>query len=218
MSDAFTWDFDRLVWANMRRRIRALGPDSFWYRFLQALLLVISERASRASWIYRQLRFETSDGIGLVLWGQRYRIPQMYAETPDAYKQRIAEERMHMRSPTNAARKSIMASVLGVDIADVSIRRVYDYHWTVGGVVGAPIGSRDYAMTGLHIYAPKPGVADLAERGARARRLIDRANVGSNWPEIYLDEGPAAVIDVHATQGRRLDADPTDPIHQFTHF
>lgn len=214
----FSFDFGSLIWANMRRRIRALGPDSFWYRFLSALLLVLSERVTRANWLLRQIWFETSDGSGLILWGQRWGIPPLYGEDLDAYRNRIIEERAHLRNPTNATRKAIVSQILGEPVADVEIVRVYDHVWTVGGPVGSPIASRDYAMTAYHIYAPAPIVDDLAERGARIRRLIDRITVGAGWPEIYFNAGVGSVPSSGQTVGRRIDAAPDSPLHVFHPF
>ncbi|EMY04933.1 hypothetical protein LEP1GSC029_1866 [Leptospira interrogans str. 2002000626] len=109
MSDFFQFDFDSIVWKNQRSLIRRKGESTLWYRALKALLSILSERASRLSWLYRQMWLETSDTIGLVLWGVRYKIEKRPGESDDSYRTRLLLAKLFRLSvPTVATKRQVI--------------------------------------------------------------------------------------------------------------
>lgn len=186
-SDRFHFNFDREVIATMRRTIRELGSKSLWHRTLWALSLPIQERVERTNWLYKQIWLESSDGEGLVLWGQRFKIPKYANESDEEYRDRIIQERLVARgTASNTTRKKILQIVLGIEPEDVRIERVLDHHFRVGGPVGAPVATRDYAMHVYRIYAHYP---DLESRIPKALKMLVKINLGGNIPELWLNTG-----------------------------
>jgi hypothetical protein len=218
--------FDRDVWPDQRRAVRATGKGSVWQRLLFALTLLLSERAVRASWLYRQIWLDSADGYGLTLWGQRYEIPRYYGEPDDDYRSRIVAERMIARGDaSNASRKKILNVVYGIDPTTVRIDRVYDHHFAVGGLsdrgnepgseggIGSVLGSRDYAMHAYRIYAPLP--ADLEAKLQKAVSMLHDINIGGNYWELWFERGVQTGPQTESDD-RPLSAGPSSPMMQYS--
>lgn len=220
------FDFDRDVWPDQRRAVRATGKGSLWYRLLFALTLLLKERATRATWLRDQIWLDSSSEYGLTLWGQRYEIPRYYGETDDEYRARIISERMIARGDaSNASRLKILNVVYGIDPADVRIERICDHHFAIGGIsdrgdepgyeggIGSPVGTRDYAMHAYRIYTPLP--ADMEEKLGKVTGMMRDINIGGNVWELWFDKGfqtgPATRSD-----DRALDEGATAPLKQYT--
>ncbi|MCB1158215.1 MAG: hypothetical protein KDK45_11995 [Leptospiraceae bacterium] len=183
----FSFSFKTEVWQNLRYKIRSLGIESLWYRSLYALLNnILDDRAKRASWIYRQMWLESSDGYGLTLWGQRYSISRFYGERDDDFRLRILQERALFKAgPTNANRKKILTYIY--DTSNIRIERVYDWHYTIGGEIGEPIGSIDYARFAYRIYVYDiPSEKMTEENHKRAMKFLRAINIFGNWYEVLL--------------------------------
>lgn len=183
----YAFDFYRMVWQNLRQKIRDLGKTSLWYRALFALLSgILQDRAERASWLYRQMWLESSDGYGLVLWGQRYGISKLYGESDDEFRLRIMQERaLYQAGPTNANRKKVLTYIY--DTTSIKIERAYDHHAKIGGEIGEPIGSIDYARFAYRIYVYDVPAEKLTEANHhKAIKFIRALNVFGNWYEILI--------------------------------
>lgn len=183
----FEFKFDTEVWLNLRRKIRTLGVDSLWYRALSALLNgILNDRAKRASWLYRQMWLESSDGYGLILWGQRYGISKLYGESDDDFRLRIMQERaLYKAGPTNANRKKVLTYIYNT--TNIKIERVYDWHYTIGGEIGEPIGSINYARFAYRIYVYDVPVEKMTEANHyRALKFIRALNIFGNWYELLI--------------------------------
>lgn len=190
MSDRFTYPFDQWIWQNLRKSIRSLGSTSLFYLILFSVTFLFVERAKRASWLYRQIWLSTASGYGLDLWGQRYKIPRNYGESDDAYKARMIKERLIGNGDaSNRTRKLILQIVFGIDPANVKIERIYDHHFEMGGMIGAPIASRDYAIYGYRIYAPSPGKSVVDSLIFKATKLLKKTNFGGNLWTLWFEEG-----------------------------
>lgn len=211
----FTFDFDSWVWKNQRKSIRKLGTGSLWYRFLTAMTLIFLTRIDKLNWLYNQLWMESSTDQGTVLWAQRYDVHRFPGETFDEFKSRLLFESLRNVPLTNVTRKLVLKNILGISENLISFERVYDHHFTVGGMVGLPIGSRDYAMHAFRIYAPKTADPDFDRKARHAELIIAKINIGANIPELWFDDGVAAGIDPTRQQGRQLSSLPTDPLHNY---
>jgi len=185
----FSFDFDRRIWKNMRRAIRALGPDSLFYRFLKASFNVLQTRLDRANWLFNQLWLETSDSYGVTLFGQRYKVASIPGESLESYRNRITLERSSSTRSTNKGRKALLQAVLGIDPDTVKIVRPRNFAFGPGAQVGSLMMSHEYASYAYRLYAPAPATPD-AEKEKFALRLIESGNLGGNYPELWLDEGP----------------------------
>jgi hypothetical protein len=207
------FDFERDVWANERKAVRATGRWSFWYKILFSLTFLLHDRALRADWLRNQIWLDSSSDYGLVLWGQRYRIPKYYGESDDDYKARIISERLIARGDaSNASRKKILNVVYGIPVSDIRIVRLYDYHMPVGGAIGSAIATRDHAMHDYRIYAPIP--SDVDGRLSKAMRMMNDINIGGNVLQLWFDKGAAASGQTQTTD-RPLDQPVTSPLRDY---
>ena len=176
------------VWGNLRLKIRLLDSNSLWYRSLFAIVgSVLVDRTERASWLYRQMFLETADGYGLTLWGQRFGIGRYAGETDDAYRLRIMQERALLKGGgTDANRKKILSFLYGSE--NIRIARMFDFHSVIGGEIGEPMGSLNYARFGYKIYVY--GIAEerlTTANHAKAISLLTQVNVFGNTWELYLE-------------------------------
>jgi hypothetical protein len=197
----FTFDFN-LIWNNLRLRIRSLGSESLWYKSLHALLnFILSDRADRASWLYRQMWLESSDGYGLTLWGQRYKIPRYTGEGDDEYRARILTERaLYKGGGTDANRKRIISYILQTQ--NIVIERMYDWQSTVGGAVGEPMGSLNYARFGYKIYVYDVMPELMTDTNLqRLTRLLTAVNVFGNTWEVYIESENGNYLEIPIYKG-----------------
>jgi hypothetical protein len=194
--ERFTFDFN-LVWNNLRLRIRSLGLDSLWYKSLHAIVhLILFDRSVRASWLYRQMWLETSDGYGLTLWGQRYKIPRYTGEGDDEYRARILIERaLYKGGGTDANRKRIISYILQTE--NIVIERMYDWQATIGGAVGEPIGSLEYGRFcyKIYVYDVLPELLNDTNLN-RLTRLLTAVNVFGNTWELYIESENGNYLEV----------------------
>lgn len=225
MPDPDIFNFDRDVWSDQRRALRATGKKSIWYRIIKALSILLLERAERAVWLRKQIFLDTSDGYGLTLWGQRYEIPRYYGESDDDYRNRIISERMIARGDaSNASRKKILNVVFGINPSDVQILRIYDYHFSVGGIsdrgnepshkgaIGSVVSTRDYAVYTYRIYAPLP--EDLEMKLKKALSMMRDINIGGNYWELWFEKGNQSGLQTE-TDDRQLNADASFQLRKY---
>ncbi|MEM7182715.1 MAG: hypothetical protein AAF518_17510 [Spirochaetota bacterium] len=157
------FDFNSWVWKNQRRQVRDLRSDSIWYRTLETFLQILVKRSEKVTWLWDNLFFGSSYGYGLDLWGARYRIPRLVGEKDLSYKDRIRFRLSYKQiAGTTANMKSVAAELVNVSSDKIIVERVYPNHFTIGGVIGSPIGTRDYAHYTYRIYIPQ---TDAVKRG-----------------------------------------------------
>ena len=187
MNNRFSFSFVSFTWKNLRRKIRSLSSESVWFRVLSSLLQILSERSTRASWLYNQIWLESSSDYGLTLWGQRYGIPRLLNETDSDYKDRIFRERMFVgNGATNASRKKAIAFILGIPTTQIEIKQIRNF-FGCGGVIGSPVGDLDYLKHIYRIYItgvenPEPTQIE------KLFSILDSINVGGNVPELWFEK------------------------------
>ncbi|MDI7156207.1 hypothetical protein QMM53_06555 [Leptospira santarosai] len=192
MSDFFRFDFDATVWKNQRRLIRTLGDSSYWYRVLKSLLTILNDRASRLSWLYRQMWLETSDGFGLVLWGVRYKIEKNPGESDDSYRTRLLLAKLFKLSvPTVATKRQVIQYVTGLSTYEISYVKLYTSEegqsgFHMGSEVDREMLPRKYILTRYRFRFS--GLSDSFDRNGLSK-AVDAVNVGGNVPELWEYRG-----------------------------
>lgn len=192
MSDFFRFDFDSTVWTNQRRLIRTLGDSSYWYRVLKSLLTILNERASRLSWLYRQMWLETSDGFGLVLWGVRYKIEKLPGESDDSYRTRLLLAKLFKLSvPTVATKRQVIQYATGLPAYEIGYVKLYTSEegqsgFHMGSEVDREMLPRKYILTRYRFRFS--GLSDSFDRNGLSK-AIDAVNVGGNVPELWEYRG-----------------------------
>ncbi|WP_061223639.1 hypothetical protein [Leptospira weilii] len=192
MSDFFSFDFDSVVWKNQRSLIRKKGEISLWYRVLKALLSILSERASRLSWLYRQMWLETSDTTGLVLWGVRYKIEKLPGESDDLYRTRLLLAKLFKLSvPTVATKRQVIQYATSLPADQISYVKLYTSEegktgFKMGSEVDREMIPRKYILNRYRFLFPK--LSDSFDRNGLSK-AVDAVNVGGNVPELWEDQG-----------------------------
>ena len=204
------FNFDNWVWKNQRWQIRETGSESLWYKALQSFLRILENRSQKITWLWDNLNFETSYGYGLDLWGARYRIPRLAGENDVAYKDRINFQFSYKQTPGNTANlKKIVAQLVGTSSEKIIIERVYPHHYVMGGAIGSPVSTRDYAHYTYRIYVPKEIVVNEIQRGLILWAISTIETAGSLyelWEYTTEDTG---------IKTQRLSETPIDAKSQF---
>jgi len=89
------------------------------------------------------------------------------------------------------------------------IEEVYPSHFTMGGPIGLPVGSRAYAVHTYRIYIPDPENRST-ERDEQLYQLLHRTNFGGNVWEVWFDKGPIVSIDPTVPQTYQLSKSDHD--------
>ncbi|MDV6237763.1 hypothetical protein CH379_019210 [Leptospira ellisii] len=192
MSDFFQFDFDSTVWKNQRSLIRKKGTESFWYKVLNALLKILADRASRLSWLYRQMWLETADTTGLVLWGVRFKIEKLPGETDDSYRTRLLLAKLFKLSiPTVATKRQVIQYATSLAADQISYLQLYTSEegksgFKMGSEVDREMLPRKYILHRYRFLFPK--LSDLFDRNGLSKAM-DAVNVGGNVPELWEDQG-----------------------------
>ncbi|WP_061260289.1 hypothetical protein [Leptospira interrogans] len=215
----FRFDFNSLVWANLRRSIRQTSPlpvsinengtgglsNSLWYRVLFALLIVIQERLKRSNWLYKQIWVDTADGKGLDWWGARYGLSREIGESDSSYYLRILFLAEYRRlPPTLFTKKNLISRITGLSTDQISVEQVFDYKYRMGDPIGTILGSRDYCFYAFRIYIPS------INKKSRQNliRILDAINIGGNvweiWEELNPSDPPPTPEDGQTWKGARL--------------
>lgn len=193
----FNFNFLSGVWLNLRSRIRALGLDSLWFKSLSALIgNILVERSTRASWLFKQLWLESSDGYGLTLWGQRYSIARFPGEPDDDFRTRILTERSLLKGEgSNANRKKILSYIYHTD--NIRIERLCEWNFAIGGEIGEPIGNLDFARFSFRIYVfDIPSTQFSQANHSKAIQLLSSINVFGNFWDLFLQSDNGDFLDI----------------------
>lgn len=192
MSDKFSFDFDSVVWKNQRSLIRKLGDSSLLYKFLKSILSILSERAARLSWLYRQMWLETSDGFGLILWGARYKIAKLPGETDESYRSRLLLAKLFKMSIASvSSKRQVVQFSTGLNSDEIRYSKVYETEeskncFVMGDSIDGRMMSRKYILFRYRFLFPK--LSDSFDRDALVRSM-ENVNVGGNVCELWEDKG-----------------------------
>ncbi|EMN91010.1 hypothetical protein [Leptospira weilii] len=192
MSDFFSFDFDSVVWKNLRASIRKKGNSSLWYRALNSILKILEDRDSRLSWLYRQMWLETSDTTGLVLWGVRYKIEKLPGESDDSYRTRLLLAKLFKLSvPTVATKRQVIQYATSLPADQISYVKLYTSDegksgFKMGSEVDRKMIPRKYILHRYRFLFPK--LSDSFDRNGLSK-AVDAVNVGGNVPELWEDQG-----------------------------
>ncbi|AOP32574.1 hypothetical protein A0128_00985 [Leptospira tipperaryensis] len=192
MSDHFYFDFNSSVWKNQRSLIRKLGISSLWYKILKSLLSILEERATRLSWLYRQMWLETSDGFGLILWGARYKIAKLPGETDESYKNRLLLAKTFKLSIASvSSKRQVIQYSTEVDVNEIQYSKVYESEdakncFVMGGALDGRMMSRKYTLYRYRFLFPK--LSTSFDREALIRSM-ENVNIGGNVCELWEDQG-----------------------------
>lgn len=192
MSDRFSFDFDSYVWKNLRSLIRRQGTSSLWYRGLKSILSILNERSSRLNWLYRQFWLETSDTLGLSLWGVRYGIDKRPGESDDSYRNRLLLAKLFkMAEPTVATKRQVIQYATGLSSDEISCVKIYSSEegksgFCMGSEVDREMFSRKYILTRYRFIFS--GLSDSFDRNGLSK-TVDAVNVGGNVPELWEYRG-----------------------------
>ncbi|WP_016759415.1 hypothetical protein [Leptospira weilii] len=192
MPDRFSFEFDSYVWNNLRSLIKRQGTSSLWYRGLKSILSILEERASRLNWLYRQFWLETSDTLGLALWGVRYGMDKRPGESDDSYRNRLLLAKLFkMAEPTVATKRQILQYATGLSSDQISYLKIYSSEegksgFFMGGPTSLRMISRKYILHRYRFLFPK--LQDSFDRNG-LRNAMDNVNVGGNVPELWEDQG-----------------------------
>ncbi|EMM99114.1 hypothetical protein LEP1GSC021_4773 [Leptospira noguchii str. 1993005606] len=198
----FRFDFNSLVWQNLRRSIRQTSPlpvpmnengtgglsNSLWYRVLFAFLIVIQERLKRSNWLYKQIWVDTADGKGLDWWGARYGLSREPGESDSSYYLRILFLAEYRRlPPTLFTKKNLITRITGLSTDQIVVEQVFDFKYRMGDPIGTILGSRDYCFYAFRIYIPS------INKKSRQNliRILDAINIGGNVWEIWEELNPS---------------------------
>ncbi|EMO60718.1 hypothetical protein LEP1GSC133_4436 [Leptospira borgpetersenii serovar Pomona str. 200901868] len=192
MSDFFQFDFDSTVWRNQRSLIRKKGTESFWYKALNAMLKILEERASRLNWLYRQFWLETSDTLGLSLWGVRYGIDKRPGESDESYRTRLLLAKLFKLSiPTVATKRQVIQYATGLFADEISYVKLYtseegESGFRMGSEMDRKMLPRKYILTRYRFLFS--GLPDSFDRNGLSK-AVDAVNVGGNVPELWEYRG-----------------------------
>lgn len=192
MSDFFSFDFDSVVWKNLRASIRKKGNSSLWYRALNSILKILEDRDSRLSWLYRQMWLETSDTTGLVLWGVRFGIEKLLGESDESYRTRLLLGKLFRLSvPTVATKRQVIQYATGLSSDQISYVKLYTSDegksgFRMGSEMDRRMLPRKYILNRYRFLFSK--LSDSFDR-IRLSKAVDAVNVGGNVPELWEDRG-----------------------------
>ncbi|TGK23444.1 hypothetical protein [Leptospira stimsonii] len=218
MSDFVQFDFDSTVWKNQRSSIRKKGTESFWYKALNSLLKILTDRASRLSWLYRQMWLETSDTTGLVLWGVRYKIEKLPGESDDSYRTRLLLAKLFKLSvPTVATKRQVIQYATDLPVDQISYVKIYTSQegksgFRMGFEVDRKMLPRKYILHRYRFLFPK--LSDSFDRKGLSKAL-DAVNVGGNVPELWEDQGEFDPFVMGGTLTGKFQSRRSEKIREF---
>ncbi|MBM9499372.1 hypothetical protein JWG44_03815 [Leptospira sp. 201903071] len=219
MSDRFHFDFDSFVWKNQRSLIRKLGTSSLWYKILRSLLSILGDRASKLSWLYRQMWLETSDGFGLILWGTRYKIAKLPGETDDSYRNRLLLAKTFKLSIASvSSKRQVIQYSTGVAANEIRYSKVYESDdakecFVMGGVLEGRMMSRKYILFRYRFLFPK--LSDSFDRSSLIRS-IENVNIGGNVCELWEDQGSFEPFVMGGTLTNRFHSRRVEKIKEYS--
>ena len=210
MNARFSFDFELLVWNNLRRAIRALGSGSTWFKILSRWNGILEARAEKATWIFNQTAIETAEDKGLDWWGQRpaYSAPRRRneGESDDDYRDRLLEIRAQNSAGTTlGAKETIVQSFIpdGVVVTAENVRGSVPHqeNYRVGSNTGTRCFSRIYIRFRYRFWL---GILPDTYDREKLNTVIEKVNVGGNVPEFREDRGPFLPMIVGASAQRRV--------------
>ncbi|EMO79197.1 hypothetical protein LEP1GSC126_2862 [Leptospira kirschneri str. 200801774] len=218
MSDRFSFDFNSYVWKNLRSLIRRQGTSSLWYRGLKSILSILEERSSRLNWLYRQFWLETSDTLGLSLWGVRYGIDKRPGESDESYRTRLLLAKLFkMSEPTVTTKRQILQYATGLYSDQISYLKIYSSEegksgFFMGGSLSLRMISRKYILHRYRFLFPK--LPDSFDRNG-LRNAMDNVNVGGNVPELWEDQGEFDPFVMGGTLTGKFQSRRSEKIREF---
>ncbi|AXR64501.1 hypothetical protein [Leptospira mayottensis] len=218
MSDFFQFDFDSTVWKNQRSLIRKKGTESFWYRALNSILKILEDRASRLSWLYRQMWLETSDTTGLVLWGVRYKIEKLPGESDESYRTRLLLAKLFKLSvPTVATKRQVIQYAIGLPADEISYVKLYTSEegksgFRMGSEVDRKMLPRKYILTRYRFLFS--GLSEFFDRKGLSKAM-DSVNVGGNVPELWEYRGEFDPFVMGGTLTGRFQSRRSEKVREF---
>ncbi len=185
------FNFDSWVWKNLRAKFRKQGKTGLLYETLSSMLAILADRSVKLAWLRRQLFLETSDGEGLLWWGERYEREKEPGESDDAYKARlIAHREIRKKGATLETVKSVVSARTGIPREEIEVKKVFGSPESkqaikIGGPLRGRIFSKAYTLYAWYIrlpaLSPEFDRADLASK-------IDRLILGGNYP-VFVEFG-----------------------------
>ncbi|UML78216.1 hypothetical protein FH583_12115 [Leptospira interrogans] len=218
MSDRFSFDFDSYVWKNLRSLIKKQGTSSLWYRGLKSILSILDDRASRLNWLYRQFWLETSDTLGLSLWGVRYGIDKRPGESDESYRTRLLLAKLFKLSvPTVATKRQVIQYATGLPVDEISYVKLYTSEegktgFKMGSEVDRKMIPRKYILHRYRFLFPK--LSDSFDRNGLSK-AVDAVNVGGNVPELWEDQGEFEPFVMGGTLTGKFQSRRSDKICEF---
>lgn len=180
--------FQTFIWPNMRKRIRSLGSDSVWYKFLSLMTAVMDRKDETALFVKKNIWLESAEDEGLNGWGKRHKVLRLEDESDEVYRARILFYRTISKSNLSRRQKSvIIENLLGLPAGSVHIDNGQD---RVGFRIGDPIGTgiinRAYNIFSYTVFIN-------TELSSEQRKIltdyIHLTNIGGNFP-IFAEQRP----------------------------